>query len=142
MLSERNSFEICAHLYWILTLWSILKLGCYLWNLDIEHANIAIIILLQFLADSIWYHVSFTFTISISLNLSVQQGAMDFLFKGFNEDTSDCQFDEKNVQRCPFLRNINKPTNFSFFSVNFPSPVSCRSLSWAPFCLLAYLSSC
>ncbi|KAJ9134952.1 hypothetical protein P3X46_032188 [Hevea brasiliensis] len=49
--------------------------------------------------------------------------AMDFLFKGVNEDTSDFLFDEKNVQRCPFLRNINKPTSFSLFSVNFPSPV-------------------
>lgn len=48
---------------------------------------------------------------------------MDFLFKGINEDTSDCNFDEKAIQRCPFLRNINKPTSFSLSSVNFPNPV-------------------
>ncbi|GLT61484.1 hypothetical protein SLA2020_341870 [Shorea laevis] len=48
---------------------------------------------------------------------------MDFWFKGIKEDTSDCSFDEKDIQRCPFLRNINKPTNFSFSSVNFPFPV-------------------
>lgn len=49
---------------------------------------------------------------------------MDFWFKGINEDTSECHFDEKAIQRCPFLRNINKPTSFSFSSVNFPGPVS------------------
>ncbi|EEF42489.1 uncharacterized protein LOC8280088 [Ricinus communis] len=48
---------------------------------------------------------------------------MDFFFKGIKEDTSDCQFDEKIIQRCPFLRNICKPTNFSFSSLNFPSSV-------------------
>ncbi|KAF2316112.1 hypothetical protein GH714_041122 [Hevea brasiliensis] len=47
---------------------------------------------------------------------------MDFLFKGVNEGASDCHFDEKTIQRCPFLRHINKPTSFSLFSVNFPSP--------------------
>ncbi|XP_012070497.1 uncharacterized protein LOC105632664 isoform X2 [Jatropha curcas] len=39
-----------------------------------------------------------------------------------NEDPSDCNFDEKTIQRCPFLRNINKPTSFSFSSANFASP--------------------
>ncbi|CAK7355971.1 unnamed protein product [Dovyalis caffra] len=48
---------------------------------------------------------------------------MDFLLKGINEDTSECQFDDKDIQRCPFLRNINKPTSFSFSPVNFLDPV-------------------
>ncbi|KAK2969196.1 hypothetical protein RJ640_024527 [Escallonia rubra] len=47
---------------------------------------------------------------------------MEFLFKGFNE-ASDCQFSEHDIQMCPFLRNINEPTNFSLSSVNFPVPV-------------------
>lgn len=50
---------------------------------------------------------------------------MEFLFKGMNEETSDCPFDIKDIQRCPFLRNINKPTNFSFSSVNLPIHVTC-----------------
>ncbi|XP_050234853.1 uncharacterized protein LOC126683070 [Mercurialis annua] len=48
---------------------------------------------------------------------------MDFFFRGINEDTSDCQFDEKTIQKCPFLRNINKPTNLSFSLLNFSSAV-------------------
>ncbi|KAK3037622.1 hypothetical protein RJ639_030399 [Escallonia herrerae] len=47
---------------------------------------------------------------------------MEFLSKGFNE-ASDCQFSEHDIQMCPFLRNINKATNFSLSSVNFPVPV-------------------
>lgn len=49
---------------------------------------------------------------------------MDFFLKGMNEETSECPFDIKDIQRCPFLRNINKPTNFSFSSVNLSMPVS------------------
>ncbi|KAF9689568.1 hypothetical protein SADUNF_Sadunf01G0105700 [Salix dunnii] len=48
---------------------------------------------------------------------------MDFLLEGINEDTSECLFDDKDIQRCPFLRNINKPTSFSFSPVNFLNPV-------------------
>ncbi|XP_044465856.1 uncharacterized protein LOC123196037 isoform X2 [Mangifera indica] len=40
-----------------------------------------------------------------------------------NEDLSDCSFNEGDIQKCPFLRNINKPTSFSFSAVNFPMPV-------------------
>ncbi|XP_015897337.3 uncharacterized protein LOC107430977 [Ziziphus jujuba] len=47
---------------------------------------------------------------------------MDFFLKGMNEETSECPFDIKDIQRCPFLRNINKPTNFSFSSVNLSMP--------------------
>ncbi|MQL75682.1 hypothetical protein Taro_008068, partial [Colocasia esculenta] len=43
---------------------------------------------------------------------------MEFLCGGPNEPS------HQDVQRCPFLRNINEPTNFSFSSpVNFPAPV-------------------
>ncbi|KAM7250438.1 hypothetical protein ACFE04_022321 [Oxalis oulophora] len=46
---------------------------------------------------------------------------MDFLFNGMmSEDRSDCPFDMKDVERCPFLRNISKPTSFPFFSMSFP----------------------
>ncbi|XP_004300142.1 PREDICTED: uncharacterized protein LOC101302456 [Fragaria vesca subsp. vesca] len=48
---------------------------------------------------------------------------MDFLFKGMNGEASGCPFDENDIQRCPFLRNLNKPTSFSFTSVNIPIPV-------------------
>ncbi|KAJ8754332.1 hypothetical protein K2173_002783 [Erythroxylum novogranatense] len=47
---------------------------------------------------------------------------MEFLFRVMNEDTSKCNFDEGTIQKCPFLRNINKPTCFSFSPVNFPIP--------------------
>ncbi|CAK9179743.1 unnamed protein product [Ilex paraguariensis] len=48
---------------------------------------------------------------------------MDFFFKGLNEEASDCSFNEQDIKKCPFLRNINKPTDFSFSSVNFSLPV-------------------
>ncbi|XVE99953.1 hypothetical protein REPUB_Repub03eG0244400 [Reevesia pubescens] len=48
---------------------------------------------------------------------------MDFWFKGVNKDTSECSFNESDIERCPFLKNINKPTNFSFSSLNFLVPV-------------------
>lgn len=48
---------------------------------------------------------------------------MDFLFKGMKEDASGCPFEETDILKCPFLRNINKPTNFSLSSFNFPLPV-------------------
>lgn len=53
---------------------------------------------------------------------------MDFLFKGMNGDASECPSAE-DMQRCPFLRNINKPTCFSFTPISLPIPVSCLSLS-------------
>lgn len=48
---------------------------------------------------------------------------MDFFSKGMNGDGSECPFDVNDIQRCPFLRNINKPTNFSFFQAKISSPV-------------------
>ncbi|XP_047322168.1 uncharacterized protein LOC124926051 [Impatiens glandulifera] len=47
---------------------------------------------------------------------------MEFLFKGATEETSECPFNSQDIQRCPFLRNINTPTNFSFTSVGFSNP--------------------
>ncbi|KAK6934885.1 hypothetical protein RJ641_035040 [Dillenia turbinata] len=52
-----------------------------------------------------------------------RKGEMEFLFKGFGEESPACPFNEQDIQKCPFLRNINKPTNFSFSSLNFPIPV-------------------
>lgn len=46
---------------------------------------------------------------------------MEFLLKGMNE-SSECPFDVQDIQRCPFLRNINRPTFFSFSPANVPSP--------------------
>ncbi|KAJ8765867.1 hypothetical protein K2173_020383 [Erythroxylum novogranatense] len=46
---------------------------------------------------------------------------MEFLFRGLNEESVPSQLD---MLRCPFLRNINEPTNFSFSSsIPFPVPV-------------------
>lgn len=47
---------------------------------------------------------------------------MDLFFRAMAEESSPCQED---IVRCPFLRNINEPTNFSFSSsMAFPLPVS------------------
>lgn len=48
---------------------------------------------------------------------------MEFFFKPLNEELRECSFDEQDIQKCPFLRNISKPTNFSFSSLNLPLPV-------------------
>lgn len=46
---------------------------------------------------------------------------MDFFFRNSSEDSLPSQHD---IIRCPFLRNINEPTNFSFSSpIAFPMPV-------------------
>ncbi|KAH6820456.1 Serine/Threonine-kinase [Perilla frutescens var. hirtella] len=45
---------------------------------------------------------------------------MDFLFEPLNSEPSDCNLIEQDINKCPFLRNINKPTNFSFASLDFP----------------------
>ncbi|KAJ6317520.1 hypothetical protein OIU76_013125 [Salix suchowensis] len=46
---------------------------------------------------------------------------MEFLFRGLSEDPASSQLD---IQRCPFLKNINEPTNFSFSpSMPFSMPV-------------------
>lgn len=48
---------------------------------------------------------------------------MDYFFRDLNEESTPSQMD---MLRCPFLRNINEPTNFSFSpSMAFPMPVSC-----------------
>ncbi|KAK7307367.1 hypothetical protein VNO77_40362 [Canavalia gladiata] len=52
-----------------------------------------------------------------------QQGTMDFFLKGMNGDGSEFPFDVKDIQMCPFLRNINAPTNFSFSSTKISTPV-------------------
>ncbi|XP_022028959.1 uncharacterized protein LOC110930049 isoform X2 [Helianthus annuus] len=38
------------------------------------------------------------------------------------DKTSDGPFNQQDIQRCPFLRNINKTTNFSFASIHLPVP--------------------
>ncbi|KAL3818330.1 hypothetical protein ACJIZ3_004235 [Penstemon smallii] len=47
---------------------------------------------------------------------------MEYVFKPLNFETSDCSLSEQDMQKCPFLMNISKPTNFSFASQNFPFP--------------------
>ncbi|XP_022746660.1 uncharacterized protein LOC111296558 [Durio zibethinus] len=45
---------------------------------------------------------------------------MEIFFRGLNEDSSS----QMDILRCPFLRNINEPTNFSLSSaMSFPMPV-------------------
>ncbi|PIM97812.1 hypothetical protein CDL12_25090 [Handroanthus impetiginosus] len=46
---------------------------------------------------------------------------MDFLGK-LDPEMPECSLSEQDLHRCPFLRNINKPTNFSFASLSFPIP--------------------
>eukprot|EP00262_Sarcandra_glabra_P004456 TRINITY_DN1550_c0_g1_i1.p1 TRINITY_DN1550_c0_g1~~TRINITY_DN1550_c0_g1_i1.p1 ORF type:complete len:382 (-),score=58.40 TRINITY_DN1550_c0_g1_i1:158-1234(-) len=51
---------------------------------------------------------------------------MEFFFRGINEESTspDRFLAHQDIQRCPFLRNINEPTSFSFSSpLNFPAPV-------------------
>ncbi|KAF8403046.1 hypothetical protein HHK36_011140 [Tetracentron sinense] len=52
---------------------------------------------------------------------------MDIFFRGINRESlsSDCLSAHEDIHRCPFLRNIDEPTNFSFSSssVNFPMTV-------------------
>lgn len=41
-----------------------------------------------------------------------------------DQESSQCPFvAESIIQKCPFLRNINKPTNLSFSSLSLPIPV-------------------
>ncbi|CAN6461321.1 unnamed protein product [Victoria cruziana] len=49
---------------------------------------------------------------------------MEF-FRGLSEESSsELLFAQQDIQRCPFLRNINEPTNFTFSSsLGFPVPV-------------------
>ncbi|XP_031483337.1 uncharacterized protein LOC116252871 [Nymphaea colorata] len=49
---------------------------------------------------------------------------MEF-FRGLSDEpSSELVFAQQDIQRCPFLRNINEPTNFSFSSrLGFPIPV-------------------
>ncbi|WOL09509.1 hypothetical protein Cni_G18262 [Canna indica] len=49
---------------------------------------------------------------------------MESSFKGISSESAsrEISFGHQDIQRCPFLRNINEPTNFSFSSANFPVP--------------------
>ncbi|KAM0945701.1 hypothetical protein DsansV1_C10g0105521 [Dioscorea sansibarensis] len=49
---------------------------------------------------------------------------MDLFLKGIlGESACDSMLSLQDIQRCPFLRNINEPTSFNFSSsVKFPSP--------------------
>ncbi|KAK9114218.1 hypothetical protein Syun_021015 [Stephania yunnanensis] len=50
---------------------------------------------------------------------------MEFFFRDASEELprAELNFDNQDIQRCPFFRNINIPTNFSLLSpVNFPMP--------------------
>ncbi|KAI3983618.1 hypothetical protein MKX01_000630 [Papaver californicum] len=50
---------------------------------------------------------------------------MEFFFGAMNggSQNSECQFAQESIQKCPFLRNINEPTNFAFAKpMNFSMP--------------------
>ncbi|XP_021765535.1 uncharacterized protein LOC110730075 [Chenopodium quinoa] len=49
---------------------------------------------------------------------------MDFFLNKMKETASECPYDEQDIQQCPFLRNISKPTNLSFAPVNLPVPAA------------------
>ncbi|KAK7309495.1 hypothetical protein RJT34_06267 [Clitoria ternatea] len=63
------------------------------------------------------------FAVLFSPNEEIVPVKMDLFLKGLKGDGSECPFDVKDIQMCPFLRNINEPTNFSFSSTNFSIPV-------------------
>ncbi|KAJ1694255.1 hypothetical protein LUZ63_010953 [Rhynchospora breviuscula] len=48
---------------------------------------------------------------------------MDSIFKLPFARCSDDPLVQEGIDRCPFLRNINEPTVFSFSSASFPTPV-------------------
>ena len=47
---------------------------------------------------------------------------MEFFFRDITEHSLPS---DQDIVKCPFLRNINEPTNFSFSSAAFPMLVSC-----------------
>jgi len=48
----------------------------------------------------------------------------------FRNTTEEAQHSQQNIIMCPFLRNINEPTNFSFSSsMAFPTPVSVQFIN-------------
>ncbi|CAL4915818.1 unnamed protein product [Urochloa decumbens] len=47
---------------------------------------------------------------------------MDSFRRALNETTCLEETVQQGIERCPFLRNINEPTSFSFSSTNFPVP--------------------
>ncbi|XP_010529259.1 PREDICTED: uncharacterized protein LOC104806191 [Tarenaya hassleriana] len=48
---------------------------------------------------------------------------MDSFLEGMDRESFECPFYAKEIQRCPFLRNIDKPTHFSLSPLSFPIPV-------------------
>ncbi|XP_078182725.1 uncharacterized protein LOC144576281 isoform X1 [Carex rostrata] len=51
---------------------------------------------------------------------------MDSIFKLPFARCSDDPVVQEGIEKCPFLRNINEPTVFSFSSASFPTPVPVR----------------
>ncbi|XP_074270252.1 uncharacterized protein LOC141593432 [Silene latifolia] len=47
---------------------------------------------------------------------------MEFFLNKMKEDAFQCLSDDQDFLQCPFLRNINKPTNLSFSAPNLPLP--------------------
>jgi hypothetical protein len=67
---------------------------------------------------------------------------MDSMFKLPFAKCSDDPVVQEGIERCPFLRNINEPTVFSFSSASFPTPVShftFKSLSSVDWITLPYM---
>ncbi|KAL7122632.1 hypothetical protein ACP275_01G055800 [Erythranthe tilingii] len=58
----------------------------------------------------------------ISSSSAPGRNLMDFLCKPLNQESYDCSLTEQDIHKCPFLRNISIPTNFSFASLKFPLP--------------------
>ncbi|KAH9606524.1 hypothetical protein KSS87_018914 [Heliosperma pusillum] len=47
---------------------------------------------------------------------------MELFLNKLKEDAFQCLSDDQDFLQCPFLRNINKPTNLSFSAANLPVP--------------------
>ncbi|KAL2544347.1 uncharacterized protein Fot_13580 [Forsythia ovata] len=59
-----------------------------------------------------------------SINSLQGENVLDSLFKPLNEEISDSPLSVYDIYKCPFLKNISTPTNFSFVSPDFYNPLN------------------
>ncbi|KAL2517278.1 hypothetical protein Adt_13525 [Abeliophyllum distichum] len=60
----------------------------------------------------------------VNINSLQGENVMDSLFKPLNEERSDCPLSVHDIYKCPFLKNISTPTNFSFVSPDSYNPLN------------------
>ncbi|GMY08735.1 Serine/arginine repetitive matrix protein [Fagus crenata] len=68
-----------------------------------------------------WFSIGFFMCLIFVGCMWIWSADMEFFFRDLSEESMPSQLD---MLRCPFLRNINEPTNFNFSSsMAFPMPV-------------------